>query len=133
MYHLERLARRLPFASRVHNLRRLRHVLGYEETLWTRKIPDKETRRLVAGLDKSGISALEISGDAWQDFGFRSYQSVHYPSFDLCRDTLPGVFDLIIAEHVFEHLLWPYRAGRNVSQMLQPGGHFLIVTPLGAC
>jgi len=30
---------------------------------------------------------------------------------------------------VFEHLKWPYRAGRNVHAMLKPGGHFVISTP----
>jgi SAM-dependent methyltransferase len=127
--YFERLVRVLPFAGRLRRSRRLRHSLGYEETLWTRKVPDEETRRLIARLEPSGISALEISGSVWQDFGFRSYRSAQYPAFDICRDTVPGFFDLIIAEHVFEHVLWPYRAGRNVLQMLQPGGHFLIVTP----
>jgi hypothetical protein len=36
---------------------------------------------------------------------------------------------LIIAEQVFEHLLWPYRAGKNVHRMLNQGGYFLITTP----
>ena len=38
-------------------------------------------------------------------------------------------FDLIIAEQVFEHLKWPYRAAKNVYRMLRPGGSFLITTP----
>jgi hypothetical protein len=38
-------------------------------------------------------------------------------------------FDIIIAEQVFEHLLWPYRAVVNVHQMLNSGGVFLITTP----
>ena len=42
---------------------------------------------------------------------------------------LDDTFDLIIAEQVFEHLLWPYRAARNVHRMLRPGGSFLITTP----
>jgi SAM-dependent methyltransferase len=130
LHHLEGLVKLLPFTNRVRQSRRLRQSLGYQETLWTRKVPDEETRRLVAArLEPSQISALEISGEVWRDFGFRSHQSVHYPGFDISRDTLPGSFDLIIAEHIFEHLLWPYRAGRNVLQMLRPGGHFLIVTP----
>src|SRR5205823_6255879 len=37
--------------------------------------------------------------------------------------------DLVIAEQVFEHLPWPYRAARNVFKMLKPGGHFLMTTP----
>ena len=40
-----------------------------------------------------------------------------------------NAFDLIIAEQVWEHLLWPYRAGRHVLEMLRPGGYFLVTTP----
>jgi hypothetical protein len=36
--------------------------------------------------------------------------------------------DIIIAEQVFEHLLWPYRAVRNVFQMLTPNGALLVTT-----
>jgi len=52
-----------------------------------------------------------------------------FPAFDTCADALPERFDLIIAEHVFEHIRWPHRAARNVRRMLVPGGHFLMVTP----
>ena len=30
---------------------------------------------------------------------------------------------------MFEHLLWPYRAGRNLRHLLRPGGHVLLMTP----
>lgn len=40
-----------------------------------------------------------------------------------------GIADLVIAEHVWEHLLYPRQATRNVFSMLRPGGHFLVVTP----
>jgi SAM-dependent methyltransferase len=73
---------------------------------------------------------LEISGDRWVDLGiFKEYKAVRYPDYDVTESALPQTFDLIIAEQVFEHLRWPYRAGRNVYQMLNPGGHFLITTP----
>jgi hypothetical protein len=42
---------------------------------------------------------------------------------------LPETFDLIIAEQVFEHLAWPYRAARNIHRMLNGGGLFLVTTP----
>ena len=45
------------------------------------------------------------------------------------KSALDETFDIIIAEQVWEHLLWPYRAGRNVYQMLRPGGYFLMQTP----
>ena len=75
------------------------------------------------------LSVLEISGDYFRNMCFKSNRAVHFPDFDLCAGILPETFDLIIAEQVFEHLLWPYRAARNVYQMLAPGGYFLLSTP----
>ena len=107
----------------------LRRALGFEETLWTRKVSDTETRKLVSTLNPSLLSALEISGGAWQSFGFGSYRQVDFPAFDVCNDVLSERFDIIIAEHVFEHLTEPYRAAKNIHTMLKPQGHLLIVTP----
>jgi SAM-dependent methyltransferase len=56
--------------------------------------------------------------------------SADYPEYDVCDGPLwESAFDLVIAEQVFEHLRWPYRAARNVHQMLRPGGYFLMTTP----
>ena len=115
--------------QRVKRIPRLRSALGYEETLWTRKVADEEVRRLIAPLRPETLSALEISGQVWAEYGFGQYRSTDYPEFDVCEQTLPERFDLVIAEHVFEHLAWPARAARNVLAMLRPGGHFLMVTP----
>lgn len=86
-------------------------------------------RALVRDLPYTRFNTLEISGRKWQDMGFGRYSSVAWPDFDLCHQTLDERFDLIIAEQVFEHLLYPYRAGRHVLEMLQPGGYFLISVP----
>lgn len=107
----------------------LRRLLGYEETLWTRKVPDQEVRNLVRQIQPAPVSILEISGRVWEAFGFASYQSVGFPEFDLCSDTLSENFDLIICEHIFEHLLQPDKAAINLRAMLNPDGHALIVTP----
>ena len=115
--------------QRLRKNERFRSWLGYEPTLWTRKVADEEVRRLVARLSPERLSALEVSGTVWSHYGFASYRSVAYPEFDICRDVLPEQFDLVIAEHVFEHLMSPQRAARHVHQMVKPGGHFLIVTP----
>jgi len=96
---------------------------------WSRVEMDRQTRKMVGGLGPQNLDALEISGEGWADFGFRSYRQVEFPQFDICGQTLEQRFDLIIAEQVVEHLLWPYRAGRNVCAMLKPGGHFLVSTP----
>jgi SAM-dependent methyltransferase len=125
----DRVARLVPGWGRLRHDPAFRSALGFEETLWTRRVPDREVRKLVAGLDPASLSALEISGRVWAEYGFREYERVEFPAFDICADVLPCTFDLVIAEHVFEHLKWPYRAARNVLAMLNPGGSFLIVTP----
>jgi SAM-dependent methyltransferase len=96
---------------------------------WLRIVMDQETARLVGELDYKQASALEISGLKWKDFGFARYKSVSYPDYDICAGVLDETFDIILAEQVFEHVLWPYRGVRNVFQMLNPGGAFLITTP----
>ncbi|MEB3983927.1 methyltransferase domain-containing protein [Mycobacterium sp. 663a-19] len=97
---------------------------------WVRRVMDRETRKLVQGVEPHQRDALELSGDYWGRVEqFKSYRSVHYPEFDVCASALDEQFDLIFAEQVFEHLLWPYRAGKHVYQMLRPGGYFLMTTP----
>jgi SAM-dependent methyltransferase len=108
---------------------RFRSLLGFEETLWTRRIPDERTRALVSTLKPETLSALEISGARWTDFGFASYRQTSFPAFDICNEILPERFDLIICEHILEHLRSPARAAGNVLRMLKPGGYFLVVTP----
>lgn len=89
----------------------------------------RENQAMVRALGPEKLSVLEISGAKWKDYGFGSYRSANYPEYDVCETALPESFDLVIAEQVFEHLLWPYRAGRHVYEMVKPGGHFLISTP----
>lgn len=102
----------------------------YRDAHWTRVVMDAETRSIIGGLCPETLETLEISGKKWgKEISFKSYESVHYPAFDLCASTLEKSYDLIIAEQVFEHLLWPYRACRNVCKMLKPKGYFLITTP----
>lgn len=84
---------------------------------------------LLHALPCATFDAFEISGRGWRDFGFASYRTADFPDFDICAVPLDETFDLIIAEQVFEHLLYPYRAGRNVYEMLRPGGWFLVSVP----
>ena len=101
-----------------------------EYEIWARAVMQPECRKLVSELGVTNLNSLEISGERWKDFGFKSFQSTSYPEYDLCESAvLDERFDLIVAEHVFEHLLRPYHAGRNIYQMLEEGGHFLISTP----
>ena len=109
----------------------LRRLYRYGATgeQWARVVMNQQTRAIVSRLAPSTLAALEISGTNWSTTPFRHYKSVHYPDFDICQSSLPECFDLILADQVFEHLLWPYRAAKNVYTMLNPGGYCLITTP----
>jgi SAM-dependent methyltransferase len=113
-----------PFARKL-----IRGITGADSPQWSRVVMLEQMRRLVRGINPEQLDAVEISGEGWRNFGFGSYRAVHYPDFDICEAPLPETYDLVIAAQVFEHLLWPYRAGRNVLEMLRPGGYFLISTP----
>jgi SAM-dependent methyltransferase len=92
---------------------------------------DREIERFIRSLDCPRIDALEISGFRAQErYKFRTYQTVAFPDYDVCRGPLPEKqFDLVVAEQVFEHVLRPDLAARHVYQMLRPGGIFVISTP----
>jgi SAM-dependent methyltransferase len=98
---------------------------------WARIVMNRETERLVRSTNPELRSALEISGDSWMKrVNFRQYRSVDLQTLDICAAPLKDEkFDIVIAEQVFEHLLWPYRAVRHVHHMLNDGGVFLLTTP----
>ncbi|GJE62293.1 methyltransferase domain-containing protein [Methylobacterium trifolii] len=123
-----------PFMRSASFRKRVRNGLnavGFDTTDWVRVVMYRECFAFVRSLDPQQLDALEISGGLqWsRAFDFRSYSATAYPGFDICAETMERRFDLIIADQVFEHLKWPMRAGRNVYQMLRPGGHFIICTP----
>jgi SAM-dependent methyltransferase len=101
------------------------------EVMWCRVVMNREIERFIRSLDCPRIDAMEISGSGSQGrYSFRSYRTVQYPDYDICKGPLAQEqFDLIIAEQVFEHVLRPDLAAANVYQMLRPGGTFVISTP----
>ena len=111
----------------------LRAWTGYDGTQWARVVMYRELFERVRALGPAAMSALEISpagpDSPWRGLGFAAYEGVEHPEFDICRDRLERQFDLVIADQVFEHLLWPYRAARNVHSMLNSGGRFIVTTP----
>jgi SAM-dependent methyltransferase len=114
--------------------RPLRHflprILGIREIEWGRVVMDRETDRFVRSLNYSSFHALEISGRKWEKFGFATYRSIKFPDYDVCERALETeAFDIVIAEQVLEHVVWPYRAVRNIYTMLRPGGVFVVTTP----
>jgi SAM-dependent methyltransferase len=106
-------------------------AVGFDATDWVRVVLYRKCFEFIRSLGPEKLDVLEISaGPQWKrEFKFNSYRETHYPNFDICSQTLDEKFDLIIADQVFEHLLWPYRAGRNVYEMLKPCGYLLIAVP----
>jgi SAM-dependent methyltransferase len=127
--------------------KKLALATGYNRTHWLRYVMDRECLRILDEIESWRLATMEISGleniysplalslshnpsESGSGRGrFKSYESTSYPEFDICSQRLDKTFDLIIANQVFEHLLWPYRAGKNVYSMLNPNGYFLITTP----
>jgi SAM-dependent methyltransferase len=107
----------------------LKKLAGRHNEHWCRVVMNRESAKIISALSPEKLSALEISGSFWEKAGFASYKSVRFPEFDICKGTLPGKYDIILAEQVFEHLLRPYTAGRNVYSMLKDKGYFFITTP----
>jgi SAM-dependent methyltransferase len=109
---------------------KIRRQMFGEPILLDRLVVERETKELVDALPASTMDAVEVSGTRWKAYPFKSLRSADYPDYDICEKPLAlESFDLVIAEQVFEHLLYPYRAAKNVYAMLRPGGYFLISTP----
>lgn len=116
--------------NRTEKIKNLLRAVGYEPLHWTRVVPYRECTEIIRGMQPETLDVLEISaGKYWQTMGFKSFTDMNFPEYDIVKDTLDRKFDLIIADNVFEHVTFPYRAARNVLKMLKPGGTFLTLTP----
>jgi SAM-dependent methyltransferase len=97
---------------------------------WCRVVMDRSIDEVLDRLDRSRLDAVEVSGTAHRDRGWRSYASLAYPSFDLCDPPaeMPQ-FDVVLCEQVLEHVVDPYRAARMLHNLTRPGGTIVVSTP----
>lgn len=110
----------------------IKRMLRVPEQQWGRVVSDRATTDFIRSLKYDEMDVVEISStsEIWSRFGFRSHLSTRYPEFDLCERPLKQeAFDIVLAEQVLEHVDWPFRAARNVYEMLRPGGWFVVSTP----
>lgn len=111
-------------------IKQLLTYIKYDYRHWTRPVMYAQCTEILQSLSMEQMDALEISaGQYWRTLNFKSFTEANYPEFDICEGMLDQQFDLIIADQVFEHLLWPYRAAKNIHALLRPGGYFLVTTP----
>lgn len=130
--HMDSIYRTLLSNRRVkESAKRFLGMVGYDLSQWARVVMYQKCFEFIRSLKSENLDVLEISaGSAWVEaLKFKSYATTQYPDFDICSQTLDRQFDLIIADQVFEHLEWPYRAGGNVFAMLRSGGFFVVTTP----
>jgi hypothetical protein len=110
----------------------IKRLFRVQNRQWMRVMSDRATEEFVRSLDYHSMDVVEMSpgSDKWRQFGFGSYRASTYPDYDLCEKPLAEeAFDIVLAEQVMEHVLWPYRAVRHVYQMLRSGGWFIVSTP----
>jgi SAM-dependent methyltransferase len=132
MFHLKsRLAKWLKERPDRHKTAiRLMDLFGLRWEHWSRVVLNRTLADHMRNLGPANLDVLEISGTHWADFGFRSYASVDYPQYDICKSALAeSRYDVVIAEQVFEHIRSPWKAAGNVLTMLRPGGRLFISTP----
>lgn len=105
-------------------------AVGYDKTHITRTVAYRTIDAWLDGQDCGKLDVLEIAaGWKWRQRQWGSFSEMNWPDHNICDDVLDRRFDLIIADNVWEHLLHPYRAARNVLAMLKPGGRFINITP----
>ncbi|MEP1520054.1 methyltransferase domain-containing protein [Ascidiaceihabitans sp.] len=100
-----------------------------------RVVMQRNSRRMINGLEPNLLDVAEVSGKWGEMFTFKSYKQYRYPEYDVCAGPYedaqgkPLKFDLILANQVWEHLDRPYAATRNVLKMLRKGGYFWVAVP----
>jgi SAM-dependent methyltransferase len=116
----------LPSAVRT----KIRKLLGGQDVQWCRVVMNQRTAEYVNTLNVREMDALEVSGEHWAKFPFRSYRQASLPEFDICARPLENEkWDIIFVEQVLEHVLFPRAATKNLWQMLRPNGILVVTTP----
>jgi len=112
-------------------IKKILDLIRYDYRNWARVVMYDDCIALLKDLNLERSDTLEISAGPYfkEKLNFHSYREANFPWFDICKDVLENKFDLIIADQVFEHLLYPHKAAKNVYSMLKAGGFFLITTP----
>ena len=116
----------------VYKIKKSLKKIGYNPEHWIRYPVYRKIKKELIGIDLKSFETLEISsGEYWkQNFSFKSYKNLNYPEFDICKkNKIKKKYDFIIADNVFEHLKYPYKAAKNIYKLLKPNGYFLIIVP----
>jgi SAM-dependent methyltransferase len=98
---------------------------------WVRVVCDEKINDYIECVNQDIFTILEISGQNWKSkFTSKDYISLSYPEFDIEKNQKhKNKYDLIILEHVLEHISNPRRSLINIFNLLNNGGRLILVTP----
>ena len=115
----------------VRRIKQFLNKINFKTEHLIRYVSREEIKNLLKKEVSKNISILEISeSEYWKEIlEYESFTSMNYPEYNICVDYLDKKYDLIIADNVWEHLKYPYKASKNVLKMLKPNGKFLLIVP----
>ena len=116
----------------VKKIKRLGKIFGFNLEHWERFPTYKQIKKDLKHLNFKNLDTLEISaGEYWKEnFKFKSFEELNYPKIDICKTiNIQKKYDFVIADNVWEHLKYPYKATKNVFNLLNDKGYFLIIVP----
>ena len=116
----------------VKSLKKYCKKIGLNLEHWERYPTYKQIKQDLSHLDLEKFNTLEISaGEYWaENFNFKSFNVLNYPEHDICNKiSKDKMYDFIIADNVWEHLKYPYKATKNVFELLNNNGYFLVIVP----
>lgn len=97
---------------------------------WQRRVMNDAVASYVDALEPAGLSAFEVSGDAYSQVPWGAYVSLDFPEFDLCAPLeSKQTYDVVICEQVLEHVVDPCAAARNLHLLCSEGGTAIVSTP----
>jgi hypothetical protein len=112
-----------------HRFRRRALDVLFNGEHWCRIEMNQHIESHLANLDKSSLDAVEVSGSGERGVGWRSFERLAYPGFDLCNPSTVGEYDVVLCEQVLEHVVDPSRAARTLHTLTRPGGELIVNTP----
>ena len=104
----------------VKQIKKIARFFGFNLEYWHRYASYKLIKNDINFLELANLDVLEISaGEYWREnFNFRSFDQMNFPNYDICEDIITDKkYDLIIADNVWEHLKYPYKATKNVLKI----------------
>lgn len=98
---------------------------------WQRIVMNRAIDSWLAARPTETLSAVEVSGNERRHHRWATYDTLAYPSFDLCALDVdqPATYDIVVCEQVIEHVPDPWRALQRLGDLAAAGGHVIVSTP----